>query len=177
MELDSAQRQNIWATEQRNERAHGPCLVCDSLPKRDKNELFLKRMKMGDEKWVVNNNVERKRSRSLSNGSFGELFVQLLIDSDEEADSEDVSGAPDGLLADDEDSEGESEAGWSSTIVQPSLVPFTEENGIQNYDVYAFSNPMSLYKLFMADESVKVVIEESNRCGSAKYSTWSVLEE
>ncbi|VDO35674.1 unnamed protein product [Haemonchus placei] len=45
------------------------------------------------------------------------LFVQLLIDNYEEADSEDISGAPDGLLADavepsdDEDSEGESDAG------------------------------------------------------------------
>ncbi|VDO40602.1 unnamed protein product [Haemonchus placei] len=70
-------------------------------------------------------------------------FVQLLIDSDEEADNEDVSGAPDGLLADavessdDEDSEGKSDA----------------------------------------DELVKLMNEESNRCGSTKYSTWSVLEE
>ncbi|XGW34553.1 hypothetical protein V3C99_018464 [Haemonchus contortus] len=29
----------------------------------------------------------------------------------------------------------------------------------------------------MTEELVKLVIEESNRCGSAKYSTWSVLEE
>nr|CDJ84815.1 unnamed protein product [Haemonchus contortus] len=70
-------------------------------------------------------------------------FVQLLIDSDEEADNEYVSGAPDGLLADavessdDEDSEGESDAGWSSTIVQPSVVSCTEDSGIQNDDVYA----------------------------------------
>ncbi|XGW19881.1 hypothetical protein V3C99_003598 [Haemonchus contortus] len=110
-------------------------------------------------------------------------FVQLLLDSDEEADNEDVSAAPDGLLADavessdDEDSEGESDAGWSSTIVQPNVVPFTEDSGIQNDDVYAFSNPMSFYKLFMTDDLVKLVIGESNRYGSAKYSTWSVLEE
>uniref|UniRef100_A0A7I5EE09 Prothymosin alpha n=1 Tax=Haemonchus contortus TaxID=6289 RepID=A0A7I5EE09_HAECO len=43
-------------------------------------------------------------------------FVQLLIGSDKEADNEDVSGVPDGLLADavessdDEDSEWESDA-------------------------------------------------------------------
>ncbi|VDO72403.1 unnamed protein product [Haemonchus placei] len=110
-------------------------------------------------------------------------FVQLLVDSDEEADNEDVSAAPDGLLADavessdDVDSEGESDAGWSSTIVQPNVVPFTEDSGNQNDDVYAFSNPMSFYKLFMTDDLVKLVIEESNRYGSAKYSTWSVLEE
>ncbi|XGW12575.1 hypothetical protein V3C99_013338, partial [Haemonchus contortus] len=29
----------------------------------------------------------------------------------------------------------------------------------------------------MTDDLVKLVIEESNRYGSAKYSTWSVLEE
>ncbi|XGW33754.1 hypothetical protein V3C99_017867 [Haemonchus contortus] len=93
-------------------------------------------------------------------------FVQLLIGSDKEADNEDVSGVPDGLLADavessdDEDSEWESDAGWSSTIVQSSVVPFTEDSRIQNDDAYAFSNPMSFYKLFMADELVKLVIEE-----------------
>ncbi|XGW22932.1 hypothetical protein V3C99_005287, partial [Haemonchus contortus] len=81
------------------------------------------------------------------------------------------------LMPDDEDSEGESDAGWSSTIVQPNVVPFTEDSGIQNDDVYAFSNPMSFYKLFMTDDLLKLVIEESNRYGSAKYSTWSVLEE
>ncbi|XGW34507.1 hypothetical protein V3C99_018428 [Haemonchus contortus] len=110
-------------------------------------------------------------------------FVQLLIDSDEEANNEDVSGAPDGLLADavessdDEDGEGESDAGRPSTIVQPSVVPSTEDSGIQNDDVYAFSNPMNFYNIFMTDELVKLVNEESNRYLSAKYSTWSVLEE
>nr|CDJ95524.1 unnamed protein product [Haemonchus contortus] len=90
-------------------------------------------------------------------------FVQLLIDSDEETDNEDVTGAHDGLLADtvessdDEDSEEESDAGRSSTIVQPSVEPFNEDSGIQNDDVHAFSNPMSFYKLFMTD-SVRFMI-------------------
>uniref|UniRef100_A0A0N4VRW7 DDE_Tnp_1_7 domain-containing protein n=1 Tax=Haemonchus placei TaxID=6290 RepID=A0A0N4VRW7_HAEPC len=109
-------------------------------------------------------------------------LVQLLSDSAEEANNEDVSGAPDGLLADavessdDEDSEEKPEAGWSSTIVKSSVVPSTEDSGIQNDNVYAFSNPMSFYKIFMTDELMKLVNEE-NRYGSARYPTWSVLEE
>ncbi|PIO76179.1 hypothetical protein TELCIR_01747 [Teladorsagia circumcincta] len=91
--------------------------------------------------------------------------------------------APDGLLADavessdDEDSEEESDAGWSSIIVQPNVVPFTGDSGIQNDDVYSFTNPMSFYKFFMTDELVNLVIEESNRHESAKYPNWSLLEE
>ncbi|PIO57294.1 transposase, partial [Teladorsagia circumcincta] len=38
--------------------------VCDSLLRRNENEPFLKRMVTGDEKWIVYNNVERKRSWS-----------------------------------------------------------------------------------------------------------------
>ena len=36
--------------------------VCDSLLKRHENDPFLKRIITGDEKWVVYNNVKRKRS-------------------------------------------------------------------------------------------------------------------
>ncbi|XGW34572.1 hypothetical protein V3C99_018478 [Haemonchus contortus] len=111
-------------------------------------------------------------------------FVQLLDDSDDEADNEDISGVPYGLLAvavesgDYEDSERESDAGWSSTIVQPSVVSFTEDGGIQNDDVYALSNlALSLYKSLMTGELVKLMNGESNCYGSAKYPTWSVLDE
>lgn len=38
--------------------------VCDSLLKRQENDPFLKRIITGDEKWVVYNNVKRKRSWS-----------------------------------------------------------------------------------------------------------------
>ncbi|XP_011642710.1 histone-lysine N-methyltransferase SETMAR-like [Pogonomyrmex barbatus] len=38
--------------------------ACDSLLKRHQNEPFLKRMITGDEKWIVYNNVSRKRSWS-----------------------------------------------------------------------------------------------------------------
>ncbi|XP_047344507.1 histone-lysine N-methyltransferase SETMAR-like [Vespa velutina] len=38
--------------------------VCDSLLKRHENDPFLKRIITGDEKWVVYNNVKRKRSWS-----------------------------------------------------------------------------------------------------------------
>jgi len=38
--------------------------VCDQLIKREKNDPFLKRMITGDEKWIVYNNVSRKRSWS-----------------------------------------------------------------------------------------------------------------
>jgi len=36
--------------------------VCDQLIKREENDPFLKRMITGDEKWIVYNNVSRKRS-------------------------------------------------------------------------------------------------------------------
>ncbi|XP_029679587.1 histone-lysine N-methyltransferase SETMAR-like [Formica exsecta] len=38
--------------------------ICDMLMKREENDPFLKRMITGDEKWIVYNNVERKRSWS-----------------------------------------------------------------------------------------------------------------
>ena len=38
--------------------------VCDSLLKRHENDSFLKRIITGDGKWVVCNNVKRKRSWS-----------------------------------------------------------------------------------------------------------------
>ncbi|GFV85190.1 histone-lysine N-methyltransferase SETMAR [Trichonephila clavipes] len=38
--------------------------ICNSLLKRHKNDPFLKRIITGDEKWVVYNNVKRKRSWS-----------------------------------------------------------------------------------------------------------------
>ncbi|XP_012061732.1 PREDICTED: histone-lysine N-methyltransferase SETMAR-like [Atta cephalotes] len=41
--------------------------VCDQLIKREENDPFLKRMITGDEKWIVYNNVSRKRSWSKRN--------------------------------------------------------------------------------------------------------------
>jgi len=38
--------------------------VCDQLIKREENDPFLKRMIMSDEKWIVYNNVSRKRNWS-----------------------------------------------------------------------------------------------------------------
>ena len=37
---------------------------CDLLKKRNENDPFLKRLITGDEKWVVYNNIKRKRSCS-----------------------------------------------------------------------------------------------------------------
>lgn len=36
--------------------------ICDSLQKRQENDSFFKRMMTDDEKWIVYNNVVRKRS-------------------------------------------------------------------------------------------------------------------
>ena len=36
--------------------------ICDSLYKRNEETPFLKQIVMGDEKWIIYNNVERKRS-------------------------------------------------------------------------------------------------------------------
>ena len=36
--------------------------ICDSLQKRNEINPFLKRLITGDEKWIVYNNVNRKRS-------------------------------------------------------------------------------------------------------------------
>jgi len=38
--------------------------VCDQLIKREENDPFLKRMITGGEKWIVYNNISRKRSWS-----------------------------------------------------------------------------------------------------------------
>jgi histone-lysine N-methyltransferase SETMAR len=38
--------------------------ICDLLLKREESDPFLKRIITGDEKWIVYNNVKRKRSWS-----------------------------------------------------------------------------------------------------------------
>ena len=43
--------------------------VSDSLLKRNENDPFLKRLITGDEKWILYNNVQRKRSCGKQNGS------------------------------------------------------------------------------------------------------------
>jgi len=41
--------------------------ICDSLYKRNEETPFLKQVVMGNEKWIIYNNVERKRSRGKRN--------------------------------------------------------------------------------------------------------------
>ncbi|XP_039304822.1 histone-lysine N-methyltransferase SETMAR-like [Solenopsis invicta] len=57
---------DIWVPHVLTER--NLCVdVCDLLLKRQKNDLFLKRIITRDEKWVAYNNVKRKRSWSKKN--------------------------------------------------------------------------------------------------------------
>ncbi|PIO71063.1 hypothetical protein TELCIR_07048 [Teladorsagia circumcincta] len=65
MELGFVERLDVWVPHKLSERnLMDPVSVCDSLLKRNENEPFPKRMVTGDEKWIVYNDVERKRSWS-----------------------------------------------------------------------------------------------------------------
>ncbi|GFX67972.1 mariner Mos1 transposase [Trichonephila clavipes] len=54
----------VYGDEALKERQCQNC--CDLLKKRNENDPFLKRLITGDEKWVVYNNIKRKRSWSRS---------------------------------------------------------------------------------------------------------------
>lgn len=61
--LGYVSRLNVWVPHKLTEANLTTRIsICDSLRKRQKNDPFLKRMITGDEKWIVYNNVVRKRS-------------------------------------------------------------------------------------------------------------------
>ncbi|GFW50981.1 histone-lysine N-methyltransferase SETMAR [Trichonephila clavipes] len=63
--LGLSSKLDVWVLPVRTERNLCRRInVCDSLLKRHENDPFLKRIITGDEKWVVYNNVKRKRSWS-----------------------------------------------------------------------------------------------------------------
>lgn len=61
--LGYVSRYDIWVPHNLSEKnLMDRISICDLLLKRNENVPFLKRMITGDEKWIVYNNVERKRS-------------------------------------------------------------------------------------------------------------------
>jgi len=50
------------------EKSDGLHYICDSLYKHNEEAPFLKQVVTGDEKWIIYNNVERKRSWRKRNG-------------------------------------------------------------------------------------------------------------
>nr|CDJ98307.1 Transposase domain containing protein [Haemonchus contortus] len=63
--LGLVERLDVWVPHKLSERNPSAVSVRNSLLKRKGTEPFLKRMVAGDEKWILYNNVERKRSWSL----------------------------------------------------------------------------------------------------------------
>ena len=62
-QLGSVNKLNIWVPHKLNEiRLTKQIFNCDSLLKRKETDPFLKRIITGDKKWVVYDNVVRKRS-------------------------------------------------------------------------------------------------------------------
>lgn len=62
-QLEYVSRLNVWVPHQLTEANLTTRIsICDLLRKRQENDPFLKRMVTGDEKWVVYDNVTRKRS-------------------------------------------------------------------------------------------------------------------
>jgi len=54
---------NVWVPHDLTEKNLMDLIsVCDSLYKRNEETPFLKQVVTGDEKWIIYNNVERKRS-------------------------------------------------------------------------------------------------------------------
>ncbi|XP_012062024.1 PREDICTED: histone-lysine N-methyltransferase SETMAR-like [Atta cephalotes] len=63
--LGFVKKLDVWVPHELKEiHLTNPMSVCDQLIKREENDPFLKRMIMGDEKWIVYNNISRKRSLS-----------------------------------------------------------------------------------------------------------------
>jgi len=61
--LDFIKKLDVWVSHELKEIHLTNCMsVCDQLIKREENDPFLKRMITGDEKWIIYNNVSRKRS-------------------------------------------------------------------------------------------------------------------
>ncbi|XP_025264338.1 histone-lysine N-methyltransferase SETMAR-like [Camponotus floridanus] len=61
--LGFVKKLNVWVPHQLKEiHLTKRMNVCDQLTKHEENDPFLKRMITGDEKWIVYNNVSRKRS-------------------------------------------------------------------------------------------------------------------
>lgn len=62
-QLDYVKKLDLWVPHQLNEiHLTQRISICDSLLKRNEIDPFLKRLITGDEKWIVYNNVNRKRS-------------------------------------------------------------------------------------------------------------------
>ena len=62
-ELGYIHRFDVWVPHKLSERnLLDHISTCSSLLKCNENVLFLKQIKMGDEKWILYNNVEQKRS-------------------------------------------------------------------------------------------------------------------
>ena len=61
--MESVNRLDVWVSHDLSEKnLMDRISICDLLHKRNENDPFLKRMVTGDEKWIVYNNVVRKRS-------------------------------------------------------------------------------------------------------------------
>ena len=62
-QLGYVNRFDVWVPRKLSEKnLLDHISACDSLLKCNENLLFLKQIVMGDEKWILFNNVERKRS-------------------------------------------------------------------------------------------------------------------
>ncbi|XP_026829826.1 histone-lysine N-methyltransferase SETMAR-like [Ooceraea biroi] len=67
MRLGFVSRLDVWVPHELTERnLMDRISTCDLLLKRNENDPFFKQMITGDEKWIIYNNVERKRSWSHS---------------------------------------------------------------------------------------------------------------
>lgn len=63
VKLGYVNRYDVWVPHNLTEKNLTDRIsICDSLYKRNENTPFLKQLVTGDEKWIVYNNVERKRS-------------------------------------------------------------------------------------------------------------------
>ena len=61
-QLGYVNRFDVWVPRKLSEKNLYCILACNSLLKRNENVPFLKQIVTGDEKWILYNNLERKRS-------------------------------------------------------------------------------------------------------------------
>ena len=105
---------------------------------------------------------------------------RMLLDSEEsggESQLDDAMNSQDDLSAssgeDAEDEGAEGEDFWDEDVRESYRWPFTDISGI-NYDAVAgCSEPIDFYRLFVDDEMINFIIDETNRYGCQKNPKWA----
>ncbi|PIO73848.1 hypothetical protein TELCIR_04168 [Teladorsagia circumcincta] len=136
---------------------------------------------------ALDNTILPHRKEIESMDGLNEDFDQLLIESDDEQVTEGLD-APENMLAavlDSSDGESDSDESdshddgsqWTPNVQKADEFLFNGVAGILDNEIYLFRDPIQFYQLFMTQDLVDLIVEESNRYGSRKFRDWVDLDE